>query len=123
MGGVVSIDGDVYSYGVMLLEMFTGKRPTDGMFQGYHTLRFYVASNFPGRVTEIVDPTLLQAEQCRGITESDSSSKKLDDTKLQGFLVAVFQVGLQCTEESPRTRMSIRDAIKELVMVREEFTG
>ncbi|KAF6981842.1 hypothetical protein CFC21_000292 [Triticum aestivum] len=116
MGGEVSIDGDVYSYGVILLEMFTGKSPTDGMFQGDHTLRFYVASNYPDRVTEIVDPALLQAEQCSGITK-----RIPEDTRLQGCLVAVFHVGLQCTEESPRTRMSIRDAINELVMLREKF--
>ncbi|CAL2267945.1 unnamed protein product [Prunus armeniaca] len=33
MGGQVSFLGDIYSFGIPLLEMFTGKRPTDDMFR------------------------------------------------------------------------------------------
>ncbi|AQK53675.1 LRR receptor-like serine/threonine-protein kinase EFR [Zea mays] len=50
MDGDVSIQGDLYSYGVLLLEMFTGKRPTDASFQGGRTLQSYVASCYPDKI-------------------------------------------------------------------------
>ncbi|PIA45335.1 hypothetical protein AQUCO_01700699v1, partial [Aquilegia coerulea] len=38
MGSEVSTQGDIYSYGILVLEMFTGKRPTDEMFKDGLTL-------------------------------------------------------------------------------------
>ncbi|MQM16412.1 hypothetical protein Taro_049369, partial [Colocasia esculenta] len=54
--------GDVYSYGILLLEMFTGKRPTDELFKEGLNLRRYVQMSFPSQIMIIVDPRLLQDE-------------------------------------------------------------
>ena len=40
--GKVSTSGDVYSFGIMLLEMLTGKKPTDDMFGGEMSLKEWV---------------------------------------------------------------------------------
>jgi len=45
LGNEVSIQGDVYSYGILLLEMFTGKRPTDSEFEEGLSLRKYVQTS------------------------------------------------------------------------------
>jgi len=38
MGSKISTEGDIYSYGIVLLEMLTGKRPTDELFDDGFTL-------------------------------------------------------------------------------------
>ncbi|WZZ34704.1 hypothetical protein YC2023_018105 [Brassica napus] len=45
--GMGGIHGDRYSFGVLLLETFTGKRPTSELFEGNYTLHSYTKSALP----------------------------------------------------------------------------
>jgi serine/threonine protein kinase len=70
LGNEVSMQGDVYSYGILLLEVFTGKRPTDNEFGEGLGLRKYVEIALPGRVTSVVDRHLVQeTEDGEGIAD------------------------------------------------------
>ncbi|KAK8358453.1 hypothetical protein V6Z11_A04G021800 [Gossypium hirsutum] len=65
MGSELSTKGDVYSYGILLLEMFTGKRPTDERFKESLSLHNFVKPTLPEQITEIIDPILLQQRVTR----------------------------------------------------------
>ncbi|XP_044444378.1 putative receptor-like protein kinase At3g47110 [Triticum aestivum] len=54
----VSTAGDLYSLGILLLEMFTGRNPTEGMFKDSLDLHKFVEDGIPNRTLEIADPTL-----------------------------------------------------------------
>ncbi|KAJ9689518.1 hypothetical protein PVL29_014951 [Vitis rotundifolia] len=56
--GRVSSRGDIYSYGIMLLEMVTRKKPMDEMFSEEMSLRQWVQATIPNKIMEVVDENL-----------------------------------------------------------------
>ncbi|XP_058222994.1 probable LRR receptor-like serine/threonine-protein kinase At3g47570 [Rhododendron vialii] len=63
MGEEISTQGDMYSYGVLLLEMFMGKRPTDCIFNDNLSLSGYTKMFLPNKLLEIVDPQIMLEEE------------------------------------------------------------
>ncbi|KAF2583581.1 hypothetical protein F2Q68_00002180 [Brassica cretica] len=62
MGGKPAREGDLYSFGILLLEMFTRKRPTDELFVEDFTLRSYTESALADHVLDIADISILSGE-------------------------------------------------------------
>lgn len=63
MEGIVSTGGDVYSYGVLLMEVFTIKKPTNEMFSGEMSLKNWVSQLLDsGSLLSAVDSNLIQNE-------------------------------------------------------------
>ncbi|KAG7959957.1 hypothetical protein I3843_10G095700 [Carya illinoinensis] len=59
--GVVSTKGDVYSFGILLMETFTKKKPTDDMFNEGMSLKKLVESSVLSlSVVEVIDANLLR---------------------------------------------------------------
>ncbi|KAF3336375.1 receptor-like protein kinase [Carex littledalei] len=58
MGGRASVEGDVYSYGILVLEMFTGVNPIVERFKDRLNLNMHVEMAFSDRLTEIIDHEL-----------------------------------------------------------------
>uniref|UniRef100_M1AR19 Protein kinase domain-containing protein n=1 Tax=Solanum tuberosum TaxID=4113 RepID=M1AR19_SOLTU len=55
--GIVYTSGDVYSYGIMLMEVLTKRRPTDEeICNGNLDLRKWITQSFSGSMMDVVMP-------------------------------------------------------------------
>ncbi|KAG1360809.1 receptor kinase-like protein Xa21 [Cocos nucifera] len=76
LGSEISTRGDVYSYGILLLEMFTGKRPTDEIFNESLDLHRFVETAFPTQIMDIIDPQLIRKEEYEVVNDIRQRSKR-----------------------------------------------
>ncbi|KAI3465297.1 hypothetical protein Pfo_021960 [Paulownia fortunei] len=104
-----STAGDVYSYGILLLELFTGRSPTHEIFTEGLSLKSWVQNEFPNNLEQVLELELL--EQMNIFWEKGQCSKI--ESRLD-CLITIFGVGLSCTADSPDARVSIRDVLRKL---------
>lgn len=100
-GSSVSTAGIIYSLGILLLETFTGRSPTEGMFRDSLDLHKFAEDALPNRTLEIADPTMWLHSGQDDYTTS---------IRMQELLVLVFRLGIACCKAQPRGQAMTRDA-------------
>ncbi|XP_074282476.1 putative receptor-like protein kinase At3g47110 [Silene latifolia] len=119
LGSEPSTEGDVYSYGILLLELMTGKSPTNNMFREGYSLHKHAEAALPDQVLQIVDPSL----------EEDNLAEEAEDARIiQGELqrrvdciTTVISVGVLCSNHLPQQRMKIVEARSRLQSARDNL--
>ncbi|KOM26524.1 hypothetical protein LR48_Vigan284s001000 [Vigna angularis] len=106
----VSTYGDVYSFGILILEMLTGRRPTDEMFKDGQNLRNFVAVSFPNNLLQILDSRIISEYEA---TTMEGNFCNVNP-EAEKCVVSLFRIGLACSVESPKERMHLVDVIREL---------
>lgn len=114
--------GDIYSYGILLLEMITERSPIDPLFDNGLSLHTYASKALPDHVMEIVKPKLLSNRReevlptASNIKRSGEESRK--GNQMKDILISMIKIGVACSMESPQDRMDLTDVIRELYSVR-----
>ncbi|CAN1139563.1 Probable LRR receptor-like serine/threonine-protein kinase At3g47570 [Linum perenne] len=134
MGMSVSIEGDVYSYGILILEMFTRKRPTNEMFKDGTNLWDFMNEAIPDGITSILDPSMslpvATSEERRLVVANRTLINPIDDgieeteelnlnESSKECLVSVLQIGVSCSTGSAGERMKTADIARKMASVRD----
>ena len=105
----------MYSLGIILIEMFTGKSPTDDMFRDGLSLHDFAKAALPGKVMEIADSRIWLHYE----TNYGNGTRNITETK--EVLAAIIQLGVMCSKQSPRERLSASNAAAEMHNIRDAF--
>ncbi|CAI0424251.1 unnamed protein product [Linum tenue] len=136
--GRVTVMGDVYSFGILILEMFTGKRPTDEMFKDDLSIHQFVAVALArGHVIDVVDASMLvDEEMINGGGDDDDDGCGREEEKgmmwaaagtLSGkekvgeCLTEIMRVGLACSVTSSGNRIGMSVAVNKLQDIRDSL--
>ena len=90
---------DIYSYGVVLLELLTGKMPVDPAF---------------GESVDVVEFVRKKMRNKRALEEALDSSIAGECKHVQEEMLLVLRIALLCTAKLPKDRPSMRDIITML---------
>ncbi|KAF2314401.1 hypothetical protein GH714_026041 [Hevea brasiliensis] len=103
--GLVSTKADVYSYGIMLMEVFTRKKPTDEIFSDEMSLKHWVSNSLLHSNSEVVDSNLMGRE------DKDFAAK-------EKCIASILSLALECTSNSPQQRINMEDAVTRLKKIK-----
>ncbi|GJX11197.1 kinase-like domain-containing protein [Tanacetum coccineum] len=103
LGSEMSSFEDVYSFGILLLEVMTWKKPTDDMFNDGLSLHTFAYMALPDHVIDVIDGDAIVLQ-----------STKANANKLEECLVASIKIGVSCSMDSPPQWTNIEIIVNEL---------
>ncbi|XP_073138548.1 uncharacterized protein [Henckelia pumila] len=102
--------GDVYSFGIFVLEMFTNIRPTDDVaLNGHSSLHHLVRHALQNQDMNIVDHIIPREDRY--------------NSKLRNCVNCILEVGVACSMESPKDRMTMTDVVRDLNKIQKAYLG
>ncbi|CAL4889276.1 unnamed protein product [Urochloa decumbens] len=119
-GKKISREGDIYSYGIIILELLTGKRPTDEMFNAGLSLHKFVERALPHNIGEILDPNIIPN------LEDDDMSDSIEHGNhatvgMMTSIMRLVELGLSCSMETPKERPTMQDVYAQVIAIKEEL--
>ena len=114
LGSKTTTKGDVYSFGILVLEMVTGTRPTNDMFVDGLNLHNWVKNSRQENVEEVVDSSMVRASQ-----DLSRKRKKIWEVSIKSLI----ELGLRCTQDSPSSRPTMLEVAVVLNQLKRDLSS
>ncbi|XP_076895984.1 putative receptor-like protein kinase At3g47110 [Bidens hawaiensis] len=106
LGSEMTCTGDIYSFGILVLEVMTGKKPTNDIFNEGLNIHKFASMALQDRVTNVINVSILNVYK--------EQNKEANAKKIEECLASTINTGVSCSMESPQQRMDIKKVIHEL---------
>ncbi|GJS38319.1 kinase-like domain-containing protein [Tanacetum coccineum] len=103
IGSEMTSSGDVYSFGILLLELMTGKKPTESCLMYGLSIHKFASMALPDHVTNVIDDDAIVLQS------TEANAKKEEEC-----LVAIIKIGVSCSVDSPPQRMKTEIVVHEI---------
>lgn len=101
----------------MLLELITGKRPTDPMFKDGLDIVNFVDSNFPHQKSQVIDTRLTEERM------DSYQTNMTPENVVHQCLASLLQVALSCTRRLPSERMNTKEIANKIHAIKATYVG
>ncbi|XWS37608.1 hypothetical protein CRYUN_Cryun19dG0059600 [Craigia yunnanensis] len=106
--GIVSTKSDVYSYGILLMETFTRKKPTNEIFVGEMSMKNWVKESVSDETIGFANSSLLQ-------NEDEHFTAK------ENCISSIMRLALECSAELPEERKDMKDVVSVLKRIKIKY--
>ncbi|XVE63330.1 hypothetical protein DITRI_Ditri07aG0011500 [Diplodiscus trichospermus] len=103
--GIISTKGDAYSFGIVMMETFTGKKPTDETFMGEMSLKNWVKESLSSNLNQVVDANLLR-------------TREREYFAVKNCTLSILQLALECSAEIPDKRLDMKEIASKLKKIK-----
>ncbi|XWS08091.1 hypothetical protein CRYUN_Cryun41cG0049000 [Craigia yunnanensis] len=106
--GIISVKSDVYSYGILLMEIFKRKRSSDEIFAGKMSMRHWMKMSISNGIIGAADSNLMHKKDEYFVVKANCIS-------------SIMALALDCSTELPEDRIDMKDDVSILKNIKRKF--
>ncbi|KAH1064558.1 hypothetical protein J1N35_029545 [Gossypium stocksii] len=106
--GIISVKSDVHSYGILLMETFTRKKPTDEIFAGEMSMKHWVKTSLGNGIVGVGDSGLVQEDDKYFVVKANCIS-------------SIMKLALDCSAELPEDRTDMENVLSMLKNIKRKY--